>query len=111
VVVEEEQVDIAEVLARLRAAERERDEAAKRMDELLAELGYARRAGRFRPFHLELLIHQRIAGELGYATDARGLATESRWGMSRLSRNTAGETAAGWPSEMERQRSHMECLT
>ena len=45
-VVEEEQVDIAEVLARLREAERERDEAAKRMDELLAELlaelGYAR---------------------------------------------------------------------
>jgi type I restriction enzyme M protein len=41
-VVEEEQVDIGEVLARLREAERERDEAAKRMDELLAELGYAR---------------------------------------------------------------------
>ena len=41
-VVEDEQVDIAEVLARLREAERERDEAAKRMDELLAELGYAR---------------------------------------------------------------------
>ena len=41
-VVEEEQVDIAEVLARLREAELERDEAAKRMDELLAELGYAR---------------------------------------------------------------------
>lgn len=41
-VVEEEQVDIAEVLARLREAERERDEAAKRMDELLAELGYGR---------------------------------------------------------------------
>ncbi len=40
--IEEEQVDIGEVLARLRAAERERDEAAKRMDELLAELGYAR---------------------------------------------------------------------
>ena len=30
------------VLARLREAERERDEAVKRMDELLAELGYAR---------------------------------------------------------------------
>jgi type I restriction enzyme M protein len=41
-VVEEEQVDIGEVLARLREAERERDEAAKRMDELLAELGYVR---------------------------------------------------------------------
>jgi type I restriction enzyme M protein len=41
-VVDEEQVDIGEVLARLREAERERDEAAKRMDELLAELGYAR---------------------------------------------------------------------
>jgi type I restriction enzyme M protein len=41
-VVEEERVDIAEVLARLREAERERDEAVKRMDELLAELGYAR---------------------------------------------------------------------
>jgi len=41
-VVEEEQVDIAEVLARLREVERERDEAVRRMDELLAELGYAR---------------------------------------------------------------------
>jgi len=40
--VEDESVNIAEVLARLREAERERDEAAKRMDELLAELGYAR---------------------------------------------------------------------
>jgi len=39
-VVEEEQVDIAEVLARLREAER--DEAAKRMDEMRAEQGYAR---------------------------------------------------------------------
>jgi type I restriction enzyme M protein len=41
-VIEEEQVDIAEVLARLREVERERDEAVRRMDELLAELGYAR---------------------------------------------------------------------
>ncbi|MEX0682898.1 MAG: class I SAM-dependent DNA methyltransferase [Dehalococcoidia bacterium] len=41
-VVEEEEVDIGEVLARLREAERERDEAAQRMDELLAELGYVR---------------------------------------------------------------------
>jgi type I restriction enzyme M protein len=41
-VIEEEEVDIAEVLARLRDAERERDAAVKRMDELLAELGYAR---------------------------------------------------------------------
>jgi len=41
-VVEEEHVDIAEVLARLREAEVERDAAVKRMDELLAELGYAR---------------------------------------------------------------------
>jgi hypothetical protein len=29
-------------LARLREVERERDEAVRRMDELLAELGYAR---------------------------------------------------------------------
>ena len=41
-VIEEEALDIGEVLARLREAERERDDAAKRMDELLAELGYAR---------------------------------------------------------------------
>jgi type I restriction enzyme M protein len=41
-VIEEEQVDIAEVLTRLREVERERDEAVRRMDELLAELGYAR---------------------------------------------------------------------
>ena len=41
-VVEEEQVDIGEVLTRLREVERERDEAVRRMDELLAELGYAR---------------------------------------------------------------------
>jgi len=41
-VIEEEQVDIGEVLARLKDVERERDEAVRRMDELLAELGYAR---------------------------------------------------------------------
>ena len=41
-VIEEEQVDIGEVLARLKDVERERDEAVLRMDELLAELGYAR---------------------------------------------------------------------
>jgi type I restriction enzyme M protein len=41
-VVDEERIDIGEALARLREVERERDEAAKRMDELLAELGYVR---------------------------------------------------------------------
>jgi len=41
-VIEEEQVDIAEVLVRLREVERERDESVRRMDKLLAELGYAR---------------------------------------------------------------------
>jgi len=33
---------VSEVLARLREAEVERDAAVKRMDELLAELGYVR---------------------------------------------------------------------
>lgn len=36
----EERIDVAEALARLRELERQRDEAARRMDELLAELGY-----------------------------------------------------------------------
>jgi type I restriction enzyme M protein len=40
--VEQEHVDIGDALARLRELERERDAAAKRMDELLAELGYGR---------------------------------------------------------------------
>ena len=38
--VEEAQIDVAEALARLRALEAERDAAVKRMDELLATLGY-----------------------------------------------------------------------
>ena len=38
----EEVMDVGEALARLREAERERDEAVARMDALLAELGYAR---------------------------------------------------------------------
>jgi type I restriction enzyme M protein len=37
----EERIDVAEALARLRELERQRDEAARRMDQLLAELGYA----------------------------------------------------------------------
>ena len=40
--VEQEHIDIGDALARLRELERERDAAAKRMDELLAELGYGR---------------------------------------------------------------------
>ena len=40
--VEQERIDIGDALARLRELERERDAAAKRMDELLAELGYGR---------------------------------------------------------------------
>jgi type I restriction enzyme M protein len=40
--VEQEHIDIQDALARLREVERERDAAAKRMDELLAELGYVR---------------------------------------------------------------------
>jgi len=36
----EERIDVAEALARLRELERERDEAARKMDEQLAELGY-----------------------------------------------------------------------
>jgi len=36
----EEPIDIGEALARPRDLERQRDEAARRMDELLAELGY-----------------------------------------------------------------------
>lgn len=39
--VEEERVDVGEALARLRELERERDAAVRRMNELLAELGYA----------------------------------------------------------------------
>lgn len=38
--VEEERIDVGEALARLRELERERDAAVKRMNELLAELGY-----------------------------------------------------------------------
>ena len=37
----EERIDVAEAIARLREAERARDEAARKMDALLAELGYA----------------------------------------------------------------------
>ena len=37
-----EVLSVEEALAQLREAERRRDEAAARMDELLAELGYAR---------------------------------------------------------------------
>ena len=40
--VAEERIDIGAALARLRELEAERDRAAKRMDELLAELGYGR---------------------------------------------------------------------
>jgi type I restriction enzyme M protein len=40
--VEQEHIDIRDALAQLRELERERDAAAKRMDELLAELGYDR---------------------------------------------------------------------
>lgn len=36
----EERIDVAEALARLREAERARDEAARKMDAMLAELGY-----------------------------------------------------------------------
>jgi type I restriction enzyme M protein len=37
---QEERIDVAEALARLREAERARDEAARKMDAMLAELGY-----------------------------------------------------------------------
>jgi type I restriction enzyme M protein len=40
--VAEERIDIGAALARLRELERERDTAVKKMDELLAELGYGR---------------------------------------------------------------------
>jgi type I restriction enzyme M protein len=40
--IETQQIDIGEALRRLRDLERERDEAIKKMDALLAELGYAR---------------------------------------------------------------------
>jgi type I restriction enzyme M protein len=38
----EDRIDIGEALAKLRELERERDLAVKKMDELLAELGYGR---------------------------------------------------------------------